>query len=155
MDKGIDRRKGGISGSKGGGVQIVSSQENRTGTPATSSSSPDPSKTTAGTLFDTTSATTYQPAAGLSSRTVTTVTTVTTVPGAFTQTTDTYLDGRTASTTGDLYIGTVPLWSRCAASAAKPIPTGNCLEGEGGFGGIYEEKVRTLFSNSSPTGKVS
>ncbi|MEI6675826.1 MAG: RHS repeat-associated core domain-containing protein [Verrucomicrobiota bacterium] len=62
----------------------------------TSSSSPDPSSTTAGALVATTTATTYQPAAGLSSRTVTTV------PGAFTQISDTYLDGRIYKSTGAL-----------------------------------------------------
>ena len=78
------------------GNRISSNSRNLAGT-TTSSSSPDPSSTTAGTLVTASSTvTTYQPAAGLATRTVTTV------PGGYTQTTDTYLDGRTASTTGDL-----------------------------------------------------
>jgi RHS repeat-associated protein len=59
--------------------------------------SPDPTSNTPGALLKQNSTlTTYQPAAGLSTRTVTT-----TVDG-FTQTTDTYLDGKTHKTTGDL-----------------------------------------------------
>jgi RHS repeat-associated protein len=58
---------------------------------------PDPTSTTPGALIKSSStATTYQPDAGLSTRTVTT-----TVDG-FTQTTDSYLDGKTHKTTGDL-----------------------------------------------------
>jgi RHS repeat-associated protein len=75
--------------------RIASNSRNLAGT-TTSSSSPDPSTTDAGTLATTTTATSYQPGTGLGSRTVTTV------PGGFIQTTDTYLDGRTASTTEDL-----------------------------------------------------
>jgi RHS repeat-associated protein len=59
--------------------------------------SPDPSSTTPGVLVKSSStATTYKPAADLSSRTITTV------PGGHTQTTDSFLDGRTATTSGAL-----------------------------------------------------
>lgn len=59
--------------------------------------SPDPTSSTPGALVKSSSTTTtYKPAAGLSTRTVTTV------PGNHTQTTDSFLDGRTAKTSGDL-----------------------------------------------------
>jgi RHS repeat-associated protein len=59
--------------------------------------SPDPTSTTAGALIkDSSTATTYKPAAGLSTRSITTV------PGGHSQTTDSFLDGRTAKTSGDL-----------------------------------------------------
>jgi len=59
--------------------------------------SPDPSSATAGVLVKSSSTvTTYQPDEGLSRRTVTTV------PGNHSQTTDSFLDGRTAATHGDL-----------------------------------------------------
>jgi RHS repeat-associated protein len=59
--------------------------------------SPDPTSTTPGALVKSSStATTYKPAAGLSTRAVTTV------PGNHIQTTDSFLDGRTATTSGDL-----------------------------------------------------
>jgi len=77
-------------------VNLISSHTRNLAGNETSSSSPDPSNTTAGALVATTTATSYQPAAGLSSRTVTTV------PGAFTQTSDTYLDGRIYKSTGAL-----------------------------------------------------
>jgi YD repeat-containing protein len=59
--------------------------------------SPDPTSTSPGALVKSSSTvTTYQPAAGLSTRTVTTT------PDNFTQTTDSFLDGRTAATYGAL-----------------------------------------------------
>ena len=58
--------------------------------------SPDPTSATPGALVKESTLTTYQPAAGLSSRTVTTT------PDNFTQTADSFLDGRTAATSGDL-----------------------------------------------------
>ena len=80
------------------GNRISSDSRNLAGT-STTSSSPDPSPTNPnpGDLITASSTvTTYKPTTVLASRTVTTV------PGDFIQTTDTYLDGRTASTTGDL-----------------------------------------------------
>jgi RHS repeat-associated protein len=74
---------------------ISSSSSNLAGTQS-SSRSPDPTSTTAGALVETTTAITYQPATGLSTRTVTTT------PDLFSQTTDSLLDGRTAATSGDL-----------------------------------------------------
>jgi hypothetical protein len=59
--------------------------------------SPDPTSTTAGDLVKSSStATTYQPAAGLSTRSITTTV------DSYTQTTDSYLDGSTYKTTGVL-----------------------------------------------------
>jgi RHS repeat-associated protein len=58
--------------------------------------SPDPTSLTDGALVMNRTTTTYQPATGLSSRAVTLT------PDSFTQTTDSYLDGRTAATYGDL-----------------------------------------------------
>ena len=75
--------------------RIARQIRNLPGTTSTSFS-PNPFFLIAGAIVPTTTTTTYQPAAGLSSRTVTTV------PGGFTQTTDTFLDGRTASTYGAL-----------------------------------------------------
>jgi len=75
---------------------VAKSVRNLAGTLA-ESWSPDPTSATPGALVKSSStATTFQPDEGISRRTVTTV------PGGHTQTTDTYLDGRTAATSGDL-----------------------------------------------------
>ncbi len=88
---------GSLSSSFGGAATdlISKSERNLSGTVSTSYS-PDPTSSSAGALVATTSTTTYKPAAGLSTRTVTTT------PDNYSQTTDSFLDGRTAATYGDL-----------------------------------------------------
>jgi len=79
-----------------GSTIISKSVRNLSGT-LQESWSPDPTSTTPGDLVKSSStATTYQPASGLSSRTVTTA------ADGFTQTTDSFLDGRTSKTYGAL-----------------------------------------------------
>ncbi|MES2982818.1 MAG: RHS repeat-associated core domain-containing protein [Verrucomicrobiota bacterium] len=77
-------------------TRVSKSVSNITGT-LQESWSPHPTSPTAGALIkSSTTSTTYQPATGLSSRSVTTT------ADNFSQTTDSFLDGRTASTYGDL-----------------------------------------------------
>ncbi|WP_129589686.1 RHS repeat domain-containing protein [Rubritalea profundi] len=83
--------------------------------------SPDSTSTTAGTLIKSSStATTYQPSAGLSRRTVTTT------ADGFTQTTDSFLDGRTATTSGDLSPAMQYAYS---VNATGPVTTQSYLDG--------------------------
>ncbi len=119
--------------------------------------SPDPSAVDVdgngipGALAKSTTSTTYQPAAGLSTRTVTTT------PDNFTQTTDSFLDGRTAATYGAL--------SPAMTYAYTVNPTGEFTKQAYTSGGTYYEAQgtqadwagRTLQSGSlSPgTGAVS
>jgi RHS repeat-associated protein len=58
--------------------------------------SPNPASATPGALVKSTTTTTYKPAAGLSARTVTTT------ADNFSQTSDSFLDGKSATTSGDL-----------------------------------------------------
>jgi len=84
-----------------------------------SSWSPDPSTTTAGALVETTTNTTYQPAVGLSTRILTTTPTGT-------QTTDTFLDGKTSKTTGDLQSAMIYSYT---VNATGPVSTRSYLDG--------------------------
>jgi len=77
---------------------IAKTTRNLAGT-ASSSFSPDPTSTDPGDLVETITLTEYAPAPGLSRRTLTTT------PDTFTQTTDYFLDGRTATTSGQLAPG--------------------------------------------------